>query len=72
MRNEIVVTRETSAVMQRPVEQPKSKHCTKKKKCPGTMTWIPKFRELGPNGGPPYRPAWVCNSCGKHDYAKGE
>jgi len=44
------------------------KACTKKKHCEGLMKWVPEFRFFGPNGGPPYRPAWVCDKCGRHDY----
>jgi hypothetical protein len=44
--------------------------CTKLH-CDGTMTWSPTFRSFGPNGGPPYRPAWLCGKCGKHDYISG-
>jgi hypothetical protein len=40
------------------------KPCTKTS-CNGTMTWNPRFRSFGPNGGPPYRPAWIAISVGK-------
>ena len=35
------------------------------------MTWNPMFRSFGKAGGPPYRPAWVCDTCLKHDYVLG-
>jgi len=46
-----------------------SKPCTKSK-CDGMMVWNERFRSFGPNGGPPYRPAWVCSKCKKHDYVR--
>ena len=35
------------------------------------MTWTGRYRALGRNGGPPYRDAWVCDICMKHDYVRG-
>ena len=39
--------------------------------CSGMMSWNKKFRSFGKDEGPPYRPAWVCDECGAHDYVKG-
>jgi len=51
---------------------PAPKPCTKTHGCNGMLHWTPLFKALGPQGGPPYRPAWVCDKCGKHDYVKGK
>ena len=58
-------------MISKPAEIPEPKACTKTKNCAGTMTWNLQFRAMGAKGGAPYRPAWVCDKCLKHDYVKG-
>src|SRR5262245_61314498 len=48
------------------------KLCSKTRHCTGAMVWTTKFRAVGPNGGSPCRPAWVCQKCGRHDYVRGD
>ena len=50
---------------------PPSKQCTKTKQCCGTMTWTAQFRALATKDRTLYRPAWLCDTCKKHDYIKG-
>lgn len=49
----------------------RQKACTKTKNCQGKMIWTPLFRNLGTKDLSIYRPAWVCDTCRKHDYTKG-